>query len=49
MISNTKNYAVVMFYPVTLDVVQMFEENLHPVKGMKSIEGPTRIFIMDLK
>ena len=49
MISNTENYAVIILYPVSMDLGQMYKENMHPMRGMTPVEGPTRIYIMDLR
>ena len=49
MISNTENFAVIMLYPVSMDLGQMYQENMHPLRGMAPLEGPTRIYIMDLR
>lgn len=49
MISNTENFAVIMLYPVSMDLGQMYQENMHPLRGMTPLEGPTRIYIMDLR
>jgi len=49
MISNTENFAVIMLYPVSMDLGRMYQENMHPLRGMAPLEGPTRIYIMDLR
>jgi len=49
MISNTKHYAVIVLYPVSVDYFNMFAHNMHPLHAIKKLDQPCRIYLVDLR
>ena len=49
MISNTPQYAVIVMYPVSMNVWTMAQHNMHPLETLEQLDEPTRIYLMDLK
>ena len=48
-ISNTPQYAVIVMYPVSMNVWTMAQHNMHPLETLEQLDEPTRIYLMDLK
>ena len=48
MFSNTKNYAVVVLYPVAVDFWSMLQHNMHPFESLKKLDEPTRFYLINL-
>jgi len=47
--SNTPKYAVIAFYPVTIDVVDMLTNKLHPIDAIRRVDNaPTTFYLVDL-
>ena len=49
MISNTPQYAVIVMYPVSMNVWTMAQHNMHPLETLEQLDEPTRIYLMSLK
>jgi len=47
-ISNTPNYAVIMFYPVTIDVMKMMQNDFHPIDATTKVDAPTTFYLINL-
>jgi len=48
-ISNTPNYAVIMFYPVSIDIMEMLQNNFHPIEATIKMDEPTTFYLVDLR
>jgi len=48
MMSNTPRYAVVILYPVTMNLLAMPQHNLHPLETLEKVDAPCRIKLVDL-
>lgn len=50
MFTRTSKYAVIVLYPVTVDIANMFTNNMHPLSSMKQLkEEPTKIYLINLR
>ena len=49
MISVTTNYAVIINYPIAVDIFAMPTVNFHPLDAMVNLDEPTRIYLVDLR
>ena len=49
MISNTPQYAVIVMYPVSMNVWTMAQHNMHPLETLEQLDEPTKIYLMNLK
>lgn len=49
MFSNTPNYAVIVVYPVSLDMWSLASHNMHPIETITKLDVPTKIYLMDLR
>ena len=49
MISVTEHYAVIIYYPVTVDLAALPSVNFHPMEAMIDLDEPARIYLVDLR
>ena len=49
MISVTEHYAVIIYYPVTVDLAALPSVNFHPLEALITLDEPTKIYLVDLR
>ena len=49
MFSNTPSYAVIVVYPVSMDLWSLATHNMHPIETITKLDVPTKMYLMDLR
>jgi len=48
MMTNTPKYAVIILYPVTMNLLVLPLHNLHPLETLEQVDGPCKIKLVNL-